>query len=151
MANVTIPSHDQMRQFATDLVPPGTVTTDVSELTGFEPLVGRYEAVAGFDSQGAEVATVAEALRGHAVELGWTLVRIEPTAAGEVQYWTRAQADASVHLRSFEGPGDGTIYVHYQESPTDRFLIGLAFGGVLGLTSALLIPRLALRRTGPDL
>lgn len=146
MANVTIPSHDQMRQFATDLVPPGTVTTDVSELTGFEPLVGRYEAVAGFDSQGAEVATVAEALRLHAVELGWTLVRIEPTAAGEVQYWTRAQADASVHIRNFESEEDGTIFVYYQESPTARFLTGLAVGGALGLVLALLLRRFVMRR-----
>jgi hypothetical protein len=147
IANGTILSHDQMRQLAADLVPPGTETTDVSELAGFEPLVGRYEAVAGFDSQGAEVATVAPALRGHAVQLGWTLVRIEPTAAGEVQYWTRPQADASVHIKNFEGPGDGTIYVHYQESPTDRYVMGLALGAAVGLVAAFLLFRFVRRRS----
>lgn len=146
IANVTIPSHEQMRDFAADLVPPGTVTTDVSELTGFELLVGRYEAIAGFDTQDEEVTTVAAALRDHAVELGWTLVRIETAAGGEVQYWTRQQADASIYIKDFAGPGDGTIYVHYQESPTDRFLVGLALGGLLGLTLGLLLPRFVLRR-----
>jgi hypothetical protein len=38
MATVTIPSHEQMWQFAADLVPPGTSLTNVGQVSGFDPL-----------------------------------------------------------------------------------------------------------------
>lgn len=147
IANVTIPSHEQMRKFAADLVPPGTVMTHVGQVTGFELFVGEYEAIASFDSRGAEASTVAEALSDHAADLGWTLVRIEPTAAGEQQFWSRENIRATIYVANFEIEEDGTIFVRYAASEVDRFSIGLALGAAVGLLFGVLLPRFVRHRS----
>jgi hypothetical protein len=147
IANVTIPSHEQMRQFAADLVPPGTQPTGVGQVSGIEMFVGPYEAIGGFETDGVDVATLATLVRTRATEQGWTHVRTEPTSAGERQFWAREQIRATISIRNSEGYQDGTIFVRYASSPTDRFITGLALGGAAGLTPALLIVR---RRSRPS-
>ena len=104
-------------------------------------MAGPYEAIARFDTRGADVATVGAVLHEHAAKLGWTHVRTEPKPAGEQQFWTRESVRATV---SFYNPGlleGSVIFVRYAASPTDRFLIGLVAGGAVGLILALLLSR----------
>jgi hypothetical protein len=147
IANLTIPSHEQMRQFAADLVPPGTQPTGVGQVSGIEMFVGPYEAIGGFETDGVDVATLAALVRTHAIGQGWTHVRTEPTSAGERQFWAREQINATITVSNFEVSEDGTIFVRYASSPTDRFITGLVLGGAAGLMLALLIVR---RRSRPS-
>ena len=120
IANATIPSHDQLQALAEDLVPPGAVLTGASVVSGFEPLVGPPEAIARFDSKGADVATVFESVRDHASQLGWTHVQTDDSPAGEVQNWSRTEAKAAVYVRNFEGADDEVIFVNHLASPMAR-------------------------------
>lgn len=146
IAHVTIPSHEQLRGFAEDLVPPGTTATGSSIVSGFEPLVGPPEAWANFNIPGADVAAVAETVRHHAAQLGWTYVRTDDFPAGEVQHWSRDEARASIHLPNSEGDEDGAIAVRYHASPMDRLINGAQLGAVAGLLLALVSRRLPLPR-----
>jgi hypothetical protein len=137
IANATIPSHDQLQSLAEGLVPPGSVLTRASVVSGFEPLVGPPEAIAHFDTSGADVATVVDSVREHASQLGWTHVRTDDYPAGEILYWSRTEAKAAVHVRDFESTDDGVIFINHHASPMARLFTGLLLGASAGLLTAL--------------
>ena len=134
---MTIPSRAEMRQFATDLVPPDAALTDLAELSGPELLVGRYEAVAHFDTKGVPVDRISDQLLAHARAEGWTHVQTENQPGGDIQRWVRQEVEAAIYVRDLEGSDDGIVFVHYGFSPTDRVVIGLLLGGATGLGVAV--------------
>jgi hypothetical protein len=113
VANATIPSREQMRTQAAELVPPGRTL-----LTGLEILVGPYQAFAGFQTYGIEVEVVSDAMLDHGARLGWRHVDTEVLPGGYVQRWTRQEADASLHIKNAEMSEEGTVYVRYPDSPS---------------------------------
>lgn len=140
IANATIPSHDDLQALAEDLVPPGSRLTGASVVSGFEPFVGPAEAIAHFDSGDSEVATVAEAVRARASSLGWTPDGTDELTAGEIQRWSRPEADAAVYISSSHSDDDGTIFVTHAASPMGRLITGVAFGAGAGLLVVVALP-----------
>lgn len=147
IAQMTIPSRAEMRQFAAALVPPDAALTDLAELSGPELLVGRYEAVAHFDTKGAPVDRISDLLLAHARAEGWTHVQTENLPGGDIQRWVRQDVAAAIYVRDLEGSDDGIVFVHYRFSPTDRAVIGLLLGGAIGVAVGYTVVMRALART----
>lgn len=146
---LTLPTHERMRRFARDLVPPEAIAVGVSEIGGFEPFVGRYEAVARFRTD-EHFSEFVRTVRDSAIASGWTPVDTEVAGGGEVQRWTRQEVAASIYLfdRQTSASDDGMIYVHYAEATAGRFLAAVALGAGLGLFLGLLVAPLVARREG---
>lgn len=147
VANATIPSREQMRTWASELVPPGARATGVGQLTGLEALVGPYQAFAGFQTHGIDVEVVSEAMLDHGAELGWRHIDTEELPGGHVQQWTREDADASIIIHNADMREEGTVYVRYPDSPVDRFIFGTLIGAAMGMVAAVVLRTMLRRRS----
>jgi hypothetical protein len=129
------PSHDDMRQMTSALIPGEAHNVFVGEIDGWEPLVGAYRTHGSYQGGGWTVPHLQELAISLATEQGWSVGEaIDHPGAIEIPI-RKSPVQGTMHVQKPPLDFGGRVQLTYDEGVVDRPWVGAVIGAIAGLSA----------------